>query len=397
MPRHPISRAPAMMLLLSLLLSEPVAGLGPPAAGPASPSEPDTGAALLAKRLPRIVHRGGPFLRRPRIVSVTFGEDDPRLVARLERFGEVILDSSWWTDSVDGLCATGGDCIGRGRPGVAVRLDAALPARLHAVDLAALLRREAGAGRFGTLDPESLLLVYLPAGVELYDADAERYCGAGPRAYHRPLRWEGRVNAYAVVPRCGDEAALTATASHELVEMATNPDTSRRGFALAPESATVAFSAAGVEPVDLCGLLTRDTHRSTASGFAVQRAWSNRAAARGGDPCAPSGEDAAYVALVPREPGVRLRAVGERARLTLEAVADRLTADWQVAVVDLGAGSDGASPVRVTLDRSSVRAGESVELTLELLDRPPADSIVLGLLSTSGDRTRLWPLRVSFR
>lgn len=59
------------------------------------------------------------------------------------------------------------------------------------------------------------------------------------------------------------------------------------------------------------------------SGFTVQRAWSNRAAERGRNPCLPP--DRPYVALVPREPAVRLPNVGDSATLVVDTVADRPT------------------------------------------------------------------------
>jgi hypothetical protein len=382
----------------------------PPAGTPARPG----GSALVAERLPRVVYQGGPFLRRPRVVTVTFAGDDPAIVALLERFGETIADTPWWRESVAGYCAAEGDCIGSGRLGRAVRLEEKLPARIHGVDVAALLRREAAAGRFGPLDPDSVLLVYLPAGVTLFDAFHEHFCDGGPRAFHRSLRWDGGVNGYSVVARCGDEAATTATASHELVEIATNPNTQKRGFAIEPHSSYAGFVAAGVEPMDPCGILTRDTNWTLADGFAVQRAWSNRAAALGLDPCGGAAGEPSYVALVPRQPLVRLREIGERAEVVLDAIAGGSTATpgmlgmpgrpeipgvpepagWEVWVVDLTGDQDGERYVDVAIDRTSVAAGDSVRLTVELRRRHPGDATVVGLLSTLGGRTHLWPLAV---
>lgn len=84
----------------------------------------------------------------------------------------------------DGASETSGE----GRAGAHVRLEEALPDRVHAVDIAALLTRETNRGRFDPLDSETLLLVYLPAGVTLIDAFVPRYCAGGSRAFHRALR-----------------------------------------------------------------------------------------------------------------------------------------------------------------------------------------------------------------
>ncbi|MEO5820528.1 MAG: hypothetical protein ABIT71_08475 [Vicinamibacteraceae bacterium] len=95
------------------------------------------------------------------------------------------------------------------------------------------------------------------------------------------LRLEHGSVPFAVLPRCGSEAELTATASHEILEAATNPDPARRGFAFRRTSTNLGFTAAGVEPVDPCGIVTMDRHRTEENGFVLQRAWSNPAASRG--------------------------------------------------------------------------------------------------------------------
>lgn len=347
----------------------------------------------IADRLPRIVYRGGPFLRHPRVVTVTFAGDDAALVARLERFGDVIVRTAWWRAAVEGHCAAPCDCIGDGRAGTGVRLDEPLPRAVRAVDVEALLVWHLRAGRFGPPDADGLLLVYLPAGVGLTAATGARYCDGGPRAFHAALRHGRAKVAYAVVPRCGDEAELTATASHEIVEATTNPDPSARGFALVPGSANLGFTAAGPEPVDPCGLLMMGGHRATESGFVVQRVWSNRAASLGRDPCVPSATGRPYVALVPRRPTVRLRAPGERTTVVLDAAADRPTPAWRVSTVEL----TGEGCVEASLDRAFVAAGETVTLTLTARAPDARRRCVVGLVSTVDGRSSLWPVAVVVR
>src|SRR5262245_30789885 len=143
--------------------------------GSASPAESTSG-ALLARRLPRIEYLGGPFIRRPRVVTVTFAGDDPEVVSRLERFGTTVTRTPWWHAVTDGNCATIDDCVGDGQAATAVRLEDTLTPDVHAVDLSARLKRHAEAGRFGPIDAELALLVYLPAGIRLRDASVARYC-----------------------------------------------------------------------------------------------------------------------------------------------------------------------------------------------------------------------------
>lgn len=360
----------------------------------ARPAPAADGAALIARALPRLEHRGGPFLRHPRVVTITFAGDDEILVRSLDAFGDTITRTAWWRAVTDGLCTPSGDCVGEGRAGASVVLDEALPSAVHATALVALLERVIGQGRLGTIDDDTLLVVYPPAGVTVSDEFVSRYCGDAPRGFHRALRRPARTTPYAVVPRCGGLDDLTATASHEILEAATNPDPSHRGFALAGGSASGGFAAAGVEPVDPCGLILRNGHRVEAAGFTVQRAWSNAAAASGANPCVPAPTAAPFLALVPAAPAIRLRAPGEVARVTLTAAASADGRPWTIATIDLAVAPGAAPAVAAQLDRTQVAAGDTVTLTLTAPAQSDAKRHVLGLVSTQGDATFVWPLPV---
>jgi hypothetical protein len=363
----------------------------PPAGDPAG------GRRLIAERLPRVVHRGGPFLRRPEITTVTFAGDDAKVVARLEAFGERMVRSAWWRDVTDGYCAGADDCIGAARAGRPVRLERRLPGQVRDVDIEALLGEEAQAGALTGLGADALVLAYLPPGVVLTDAFHPRYCDGGPRAFHR-LAWAGRVSfAFAVIPRCGDEAETTATASHEVLEAATNPDPNRPGFRLDAAPRYVAFRTHGSEPADPCGLLNLDRHRHDEGGFRMQRGWSNRQADRGGDPCAPSVAERPYLALIPRQPVVRLPSEGATASVVVDAAADRVVAGWSVSVIDLTGEQEGGRYVDARLDRERVSSGDTAVLTLRVARLHPRQVTTVGLLSRLGTHTHLWPIAVSMR
>jgi hypothetical protein len=352
---------------------------------------------LIAERLPRVVHRGGPFLRRPEITTVTFVGDDPQTVARLERFGGRIGRTAWWREVTEGYCRANDDCIRAGRAGRAIRLARRLPPRVRDVEVERWIADEARAGALAELGADALVLVYLPRGVALSDAFHDAYCAPGPRAYHRMMRTTGASFPYAVIPRCRDEAETTATASHEILEAATNPDPGRPGFGLEGGAATVAFRLRGAEPVDPCGLLTMDSHRAHAAGFLVQRAWSNAAAARGADPCVPAPSGRPYVALVPRQAVVRLAEPGTSASIVLDAVADGVVPAWRVSTRNLSADDDAEPFLDIGIDRTEVRRGEQVTLTVRRLGVPARPMAVIGLVSHQGGRRSLWPLAVSLR
>lgn len=397
----PNTRGLVHALALAVALAGDALAAQPSSPAPAhatpAPVDDASGASLIARRLPRVVQRGGPFVRHPRIVTITFAGDDPAVVANLARFGDTITRTSWWRAVSGGYCATSGDCIGAGRAGRAVQLDETLPAAVRATDVEALLVRAATDGRLGALDADTLLLAYLPAGVELGDAFNPRYCQGGARALHRALRLPDVTLPFAVLPRCGSLDELTATASHEILEATTNPDPARPGFAFVRDPEAAAFTASGAEPVDPCGLITMDRHRALADGFAVQRAWSNAAATQGHDPCVPSPDDRPYLALIPEKPVVRLPAVGDSVTIDVEAAADRTVPGWGVSALDLSGKQDGARYLDVALDGDTVAPGQTLRLTITARQLHPKERALVALVSTRGGQTYVWPLAVMMR
>lgn len=366
--------------------------------GPSAPAPPDaTDGGLIARKLPRIEYRGGPFLRHPRIVTITFTRDDPKLVARVEQLGSLITRSAWWKTVTDGYCAKEGDCIGEGSGASPVHLDEPLGAEVRDAEIEAVLMKLAKAKRLGAIDKDTLLLVYLPKEAALTDGTT-RYCGSGhPRALHRAVEIDGARIPFAVIPRCGDEAELTGTASHEILESVTNAFPAEHGFAFVGGSPASGFVAAGIEPVDPCGLVTMDGHWTTESGFVVHRAWSNRAASLAQDPCVPSRTNAPYAMLVPREPAVRLPKEGDSVTVDLDASAASLTTAWAVSAFDLSGHQDGARYVDLSLDKHTVSAGETVKLTIKSIKKNPKHREIVGVVSTVGVHSHMWPLLVMMR
>lgn len=372
--------------------------------GPPAETRSDS---LPARRLPRVVYQGGTFLRNPRIVTVTFPLDDATLIARLARFGETVTRTPWWREVVDAYCSRPNDptsCIGDGQPGVLVRLETQLPPSMDETEVETVVARAVSTGRIAPVDEDTLVLVYLPERVTLTTGQGPSFCGpGGARAFHRAVNVDGRRVPYAVLPRCpgADADDLTATASHEILESTTNPDPIARGFAFERNDATLGFTTAGLEPVDPCGLITMDAHRTHTGDFVVQRAWSNRAASVGHDPCVPSRPERPYTALVPRAHTLRLRQVGESATVTLDAAADRAASElglprgaFAIHAIDLSGYRTHEELLELSLDRAAVAPGETASLKVTLRKRPPGGIATIGLVSSVGVIAHLWPIGV---
>jgi hypothetical protein len=142
--------------------------------------------------------------------------------------------------------------------------------------------------------------------------------------------------------------------------------------------------------VDPCRLLNFDRHRIDESGFRLQRAWSNRLADSGGDPCAPSVRDRPYVALVPRTPVVRLDAEDATASITLDAASDRPVESWTVSAIDLTGEQEGRQYVEARLDKTSVASGDVAVLTIRVVRLHPRQISIVGLVSSVGAHAHLW-------
>jgi len=352
----------------------------------------------IAERLPRVSYQGGPFLRRPRIVTVTFTGDNPIRVDRLVAFDQMITHGEWWHQAVEAYCTGRQDCIEDGDPASHIHIDTPLPAQVRDVDIEQLLVGLAGAGRFDPAQPDLLLMVYPPAGVQLSDAASGRYCD-GPRGYHRSARINDVSVAYAVVPHCGELDQTTTTGSHEILEAATNPDPSMPGFALDRGSASGGFTAAGAEPADPCGLITDHQPQINVNGVALHRMWSNRAAAAGHDPCQPAPAEQPYLALAPDQPTIRLRLanVGDTATIGLQAFSDQSVPSWGVSVQDLTESEQHHHYLDLSLNVKAVTPGQRATLTLTARDIAPGQRAIVALRSTFAGHTDVWPVAVMMR
>lgn len=397
------STVPRVVAVLALLSScsecrKEVSAAPPSGRSWTAPPLEQVDGGLAADRFPRVLYRGGPFLQNPRIITVTFRNDEPRTVTKLEQFAGTITRSTWWRSVVDSYCTPQGDCIGEGSSGGNLHVDEALSGTVRDMKIEDVIEKAVASKKIDIADPNSLVIAFLPAGVTLADAFNPTYCSGGPRAYHRAFAIGERRLPYAVVPRCGDEDEATATASHELLESTTNPDPSHRGFAFEPGSKFLSFTASGLEPVDACGLITRDTHRATESGFRVQRAWSNREASLGRDPCVPSQPTKPYVALVPETSIVRLSNEGDSVTVPLAAYANDVVPAWSVSAVDVTGDQDHIGYVDLALNKTRIERGESATLAITLRKKSPRrDLSIVGLVSTLGEQTHMWPLAVSIR
>ncbi|MBI3542434.1 MAG: hypothetical protein HY075_04055 [Deltaproteobacteria bacterium] len=186
----------------------------------------------------------------------------------------------------------------------------------------------------------------------------------------------GVMVSYAVIMRCGgytidDE---TATASHELVEAAADPDGDAY-VGIDSELSVWGTLSFGTELSDMCQDYASSYYTPSDIGFEIQRSWSNRAAAAGQNPCVPS--TASYFnarALVDDEvswldgggpltgKGVHI-AVGETRTIDVELFGSADGgAPWTVSAFE--ASSTGH--LELSWDKSTGVSGDHLNLTIKV-------------------------------
>jgi hypothetical protein len=247
---------------------------------------------------------------------------------------------------------------------------------------------EAADPAFGAPDPGTVYTLFYPAGVTV-TLDGSQSC-VDFNGYHQELALDashgGASVAYAVVPRCptvdgvNGLSAVTAVASHELVETATDPFPLSNPAYLQVDDAHFYWTEVlgGSEVADLC---VRAAGPLVALGdlpYVVQRTWSNAAALAGHDPCVPAPTETAYFNSAPGlgvvstlvngqrvdVDGVQV-AVGASAIIPLRLFSDAPTSGpWTVSARP-AAGWTGE--LMFSFDQASGADGDVLSMTVHVL------------------------------
>ena len=357
--------------------------------------------------LPQIPDSTGvAVLAHPAVVTVTFAGDP--LAGAIEAWADWAVASSW-------LAAVGADYgVGAGTQAAKVRLPDAAPSTASNDDIAALLANAIAAGTVPAPTPGVVYMMYFPAppATDL-TSTGQTYC-TDYSGYHSNTNIGGADVSFAAVGRCQafwpgltELQAVERTASHELIEAATDPfPYTTLGYYLpqpgqgAWTPGTSAWGAAGETEVgDLC----TGTQVVVDGDFVAQRTWSNRAAASGADPCVPSPDAAVTYDVASAAPWFPV-AIGGTVSIPLEgwAVGEMASNDWVVSAVlgsqDAGFAYAIESPTSVTLQVadggastgqafSTTRNGASLELRVTApASASPGDYAAFRVLSRTRDQ-----------
>lgn len=328
--------------------------------------------------LPQMLPHADVVLDHPKLVTITFSNYAAK--AQVEAWGDAVVDSNWWaTEGAEwGISTMTHDAK--------ITLGPAPTVIIEDVTIEALIKNLIETGMVPappSQGSEYVYMIYIPATVPLGDSLQGFY------GYHAQLTTPaGGRYAYAVI--LDDNSGIdtvTSTASHELIESATDPfDAPQDGWAIDVPLPDPWYMTIG-EIADLCGFEPVEQEGS----YVYQRIWSNAAAAADSNPCVPSHDEPwNNVTADPAE--MPTIAAGDSVTFTLTGWSTAQMDDWSVLVSDPADYSDlTVDEMNPQLDGDTINNGTTLGLTLTAPVTAHSGEVG-GVYVYSGDYYRPWML-----
>ena len=360
---------------------------------------------------PQVISYGGPVLAHPRIVPVFFSNDDPTYVSALTDFASKVGATQYWAAN------TAEYGVGAATSTDAVKLTETAPTTIDDTAIQTWLEGKLNSddAAFPAADNNTVYALHYPAGTTITEQGAKSCKEFG--GYHSNITLDGSHGslnvAYAVIPRCGDfdgisgVDAVTAAESHELLEASTDP----YPMSNAPAWASVddahfywSIALGGGEIGDMCAQQESSFTKFPELPYTVQRAWSNKAAAAGHDPCVPVPDGEVYFNAVPEMKdtitlnlgqtvdfkGVKVP-VGGSKTIDLDLFSDADTGGpWDVQVLDYAQLMGQASQLDLSLAESSGQNGQKLQLTIGVPKAQQYNVELFLVISTQGQQQNAW-------
>jgi hypothetical protein len=339
--------------------------------------------------MPQAVSLGGPTLKHPLVVPVSFLEDDQRTIDEWEDFCASVMCTPYW----DAISKDYG--VGRGSATAGVRLPEAAWKKVDDAGIAKWLRAKLDAKdpAFPQPTADTIYAIIVPYETDITLQGSHSCQGFG--GYHSSTTIAGgkRV-AYAVLPQCAGFDDLSNATSHELIEAATDPYPQQVPAYGQTDDGHLPFSAIGGGEVgDLCEF--NDDARFTPQGFpwVVQRSFSNSESFLGRDPCAPS-SSAPWIVAVPDQPdvihffnraikGIKMAPSDVRTiPLRLHSTSSQ---NWGISVRDISVFQGGPAHLQFSLSTGSGKDGDVVNLKITKLSNNNNYGIELFFITSSGN------------
>jgi hypothetical protein len=344
---------------------------------------------------PQVVNHQGPVLATPHVVPIFFQGDTSETA--LEDFMTQLASSSssFWGD------VTSEYGVGALSIGSSIVVSDMPPAMIDTAGIESWLtgHLDADAG-WPPVDSSSVFVVFYPSGTTVADPLFGTSC-TDFNGFH----YQGIVDTslvYAIIPRCASAGplvgidGLTATLSHELVEVATDPFLQTMpAWAYTDEDHLIWSFVPGAEVADMCSLEPQSVQQIVGSYY-VQRPWSNKSALAGHDPCVPTLSQPYFnaapvldqsVSIAFQMQYVQTRGIdvplGQTRTIAVQLFGDSNAGTWSVQALDT------KSPAGLTFswDKTTGTVGDVLHLTIT---RTADSSDEFILESTSGMTANLW-------
>jgi hypothetical protein len=335
--------------------------------------------------LPQMPKHTNKILTAPHLVTITYASYTYQ--SQVEDFGKFMVTSSWMTSVGAEFGVLAGTHEERRFPEIA-------PATIKDAGIRNLIIAKIAASALPapTVGGQNVYMIYFPATTVITDSGGAKMCGAnGSVGYHGSGKSGGIDFAYAVVADCGSGfPSITSTASHELIEAASDPwNAPNDGYFMDFSAPDLWYTDYGDEDADMC-----QYEADIGEGiWTLQRSYSNVAAAAGGSPCVPAVAGEAYnnVSAMPATmPDV---APGGSFVFTITGWSTLKTAPWKLA---LGPGDQTDFDPKPVLSGTSITNGDTVTVTLKAPATATAGTIGSAYIF-SGDAGHFWPVAIRVR
>jgi hypothetical protein len=349
-------------------------------------------------------------VKAPKIVGITFQGDS--LQADVDTFvTQIVAATSYWSG------ATAEYGVGPLTALAPQHMAETAPATLADTDVQAWLTTKitADAGAFPQPDADTLYVIFYPDNTTVT-------MGGGSlcqqfQGYHNDyaITPGGPFVIYAVVGRCpppvmglAEIDEVTAEASHEIIEMATDPLPQDQPAYLTVDADHMGWALVngGGEIGDLCAAYPDSFYKPTGITSLVQRVWSNAAAMAGHDPCEPNGASPYFNAApvladkiaVIGSPlgsfttkGAKIP-VGSSKTIELDLYSDAPTSGpWKVSVLDVTSAFFGQAPaLSFTMDKKQGQNGDKIQLTIKALAKSSLGASPFWIQNDLGGVSTVW-------
>lgn len=352
---------------------------------------------------PQVETSGGAVLKAPHIVPVFFPGD--ALQTQLMDFLTKIGPSQYLAANV----AEYG--VGAATVGAPIVMASNPPTSLTISSMASYVATNVVPK--ATVDSNTLFVVFIPASTIVTLGQGSQTC-KDVGGYHESTG-SGKQVAYAIVPRCQSFVnqqpnlstllqVTTASGTHELIEAMTDPYPNQTPAynSVDANHALWQYILGGAETGDMCAQTPHSFGMNAELGYAVQRSWSNKAAASHHDPCVPQPAGEVYFNAV-YEPTETVNlggnmstkamalTVGQTKTVEVTLVSDGPMNAFNVAGIPLNPGE-----LTISFDKKGGFNGDKLKMTVKLNSAPTGGTPLAPffIVSTYGQAQQIWPVGV---